>query len=232
MIKILVTSGKGGTGKTTIATTIARKLKDSGLRVGILDIDIDTPNLPEMLNITERDLELSDEGIIPKLQDGIEVMSIGFMINSDIAVLWNGDRRAMAITQMMTKVDWTCDVLIIDSPPGTGEELLTIVEKFKPEGIIIVTTSHKASISDIKRTLAMLTLLKAESTVIGIIKNMHYIYCANCNIKTMLFEGELDADIEEKVIATLPYHNETIGAQEDFNIQLEPVIKHITDMVV
>lgn len=232
MIKILVTSGKGGTGKTTIAVSIAKKLKDSGLRVGILDIDVDTPNLPEMLNITERDLELSDEGIIPKVQDGIQVMSIGFMINSDIAVMWNGDRRAMAITQLMTKVDWTCDVLIIDSPPGTGEELLTIVEKFKPEGIIIVTTSHKASIADIKRTFAMLRLLKAESAVIGIIKNLSYIYCANCEHKTMLFEGELDSEIEDKVIATLPYLNETIAAQEDFDVQLEPVIHHITDMVV
>ncbi len=205
MKKILVCSGKGGTGKTTISVNLAKALKDSGFRVGILDVDVDCPNIPEMMNITERDLELSDNGIVPKLVDEIEVMSIGLVASTDIAIMWDANRRAMSIHQMINKVDWTCDVLIIDSSPGTSDEVKTVISKFNPDGIIIVTTNHKASISDVKRTLAMIDVLGVGNKLIGIIKNMTYIICTKCGEKMNLFESEKDQEIEELVIGTVPY---------------------------
>jgi len=205
MKKILIASGKGGVGKTTIAIHIAERLAKTGISVGLLDIDIDTPNIPEFLGISDRDLKLTEEGIEPKLINKIEVMSIGFVADTGLAIMWDGSRRAMAIDQMMTHVDWKCDVLVIDSPPGTGEELITIVEKFKPDGIIIVTTNHKASIADVKRTITMINRLNSGDKIIGIIKNMTYIRCYECDNIIDLFESEKDEEIDKYIIAELPY---------------------------
>lgn len=205
MKKILVCSGKGGVGKTTISVVLSRILNDCGYKVGILDVDIDTPNVPEFMNVIDRDVCLSDIGIVPKNIDGIEMMSVGLMADSGIAVMWGGDRRAMAIDQMINKVDWSCEALIIDSPPGTTDEVMTVIKKFNPDGIIIVTTNHKASIADVKRTLSMIKILESSKRVIGIVKNMTYITCAHCGNETTLFENGVDEEIDRLVIAELPY---------------------------
>lgn len=226
MKKILVCSGKGGVGKTTITISIAELLAKSGFKVGILDVDIDTPNLPEFTGIEDRDLDLSENGIVPKLtKDGIEIMSVGFMADTSLAVMWNGERRSMAIDQMINKVDWTCDVLVIDSPPGTTEELMTVISKFSPDVIVIVTTNHKASVADVKRTLAMIKLLNAESKVIGIIKNMVYYICAKCGEKTLLFDGDKDNEIDKKTIAEIPW----VKDNEKIDEYLENAVTIISD---
>lgn len=205
MKKILVMSGKGGVGKTTISVGITRALALRGYKVGILDVDIDTPNLPEFMNINERDVELSDTGIMPKFVDGIEMMSVGFMADNDLAIMWDGNRRSMVIDQMITKVDWNCEVLIIDSPPGTTEEVMTVIKKFKPDGIIIVSTDEKATISDVKRTLAMIKLLEASKKILGIVKNGTYIKCTSCGEKLRLHDGSYDISIDKLVLDEVPY---------------------------
>ena len=206
MKKVLICSGKGGVGKTTITIAVARLLAKSGFRVGILDVDIDTPNLPEFTGILDRDLDLSEDGIVPKeTEDKIEIMSVGFMADTSLAVMWNGERRSMAIDQMINKVDWTCDVLVIDSPPGTTEELMTVISKFSPDAIVIVTTNHKASVADVKRTLAMIKILNSEDSIVGIVKNMSYYICTKCGEKMFLFDGDKDEVIDSMTIAEIPF---------------------------
>ncbi len=226
MKKLLIASDKGGVGKTTMTIKIAKMLSDIH-NVGILDIDIENPNTPEIMNIEERDVELSDEGIVPKLVDNIEVMSIGLMVNTDIAVLWSGERRVMAIDQLMNKVDWQCDVLVIDTPAGTGDEIKSIISKFNPDGIIIVTTNHKASISGAKRTLAMINVLGVRKKLIGIIKNMTYINCTACGAKSVIFDSGKDEEIDNLVIAEVPYVNqeeEMTDFLSDAVIRIEEVL--------
>ncbi len=226
MKKVLIASGKGGVGKTTITVAIAKMLAKSGFRVGILDIDIDTPNIPEFTSIEDRDLDLSENGIIPKLtEDGIEIMSVGFMADTSLAIMWNGERRSMAIDQMINNVDWTCDVLVIDSPPGTTEELMTVISKFSPDAIVIVSTNHKASVADVKRTLAMIKILKAENKVVGIVKNMVSILCAKCNEKILLFDGDSDEEIDKMTIAEIPW----IKDGENIDGYLENAVTIISD---
>jgi len=204
MNKILVMSGKGGVGKSTISVGITKALALRGYKVGILDIDIDTPNIPEFMGVEDRDVELSDTGIMPKQVDGIEMMSTGFMADNSLAIMWTGDRRSMAIDQMMNKVDWTCEVLIIDSPPGTTEEVMSVIKKYKPDGIIIVSTDEKATISDVKRTLAMIRILESSKKILGIVKNGSYIMC-KCGEELRLHSGANDSEIDKLVIDEIPY---------------------------
>ncbi len=204
MKKILVTSGKGGVGKTTIAVSIAKALAARGYKVGILDVDLDCPNLPEQMNIMERDIELSDEGILPKYIDDIQMMSIGFLANTDLAIMWDSNRKAMVIDQLVNKVDWTCEILIIDSPPGTTEEVMTVIKKFKPDGIVIVSTDDKATVSDVKRTLAMIRILESSKKIIGVILNGTHINCV-CGEKLRLHSGANDPDINKLILDDIPY---------------------------
>ncbi len=223
MKRILVCSGKGGVGKTTLAIGIAKEIQKQGRKVGILDIDIDTPNIPEFMNI-DRKVKLSDAGIEPRLVDDIEIMSIGLLIDTSIAVMWDGSRRSMAIEQLMNKVNWTCDVLIIDSPPGTTEEVMTIIKNFTPEAIFLVTTGHKASISDIERTLTMIDVLDARKKFKGIIMNMSHILCAECGHKTKLFDdGDLE-HLEDEILTKIPYC-------DDISPYLEPVTEEIMKVI-
>lgn len=231
MKKILVMSGKGGVGKSTIAVAITKALAARGYMVGILDIDVDTPNIPEFMGITDRDVELSETGIMPKWVDGIEVMSTGLMADNSLAIMWGGDRRTMVLDQMITKVDWTCEVLLIDSPPGTTEEVMTIIKKYKPEGIIIVSTDEKATISDVKRTLAMIKLLESSKKILGIVKNGSYIICAKCGEELRLHSGANDEDIDKLVIDEVPYILPIDSENDKVENYLENTISKIIEVI-
>lgn len=230
MKKILVASGKGGSGKTTISVAITKGLALRGYKVGILDIDIDTPNLPEFMGVIERDVELSDTGILPKYVDGIEMMSVGFMADNTLAIMWGGDRRSMVIDQMINKVDWNCEVLIIDSPPGTTEEVMTVIKKFKPDGIIIVSTDEKATISDVKRTLAMIRILESSKKVIGIVKNGTYIKCM-CGEVLRLHSGADDTEVDRLVIDEVPYILPINSEKEKVEDYLNETIDRIVGVI-
>lgn len=231
MKKFLVMSGKGGVGKTTVSVAITKALAFRGYNVGILDIDIDTPNLPEFMNINERDVELSETGIMPKYVDGIEMMSVGFMADNDLAIMWDGNRRTMVIDQMINKVDWSCEVLIIDSPPGTTEEVMTVIKKYKPDGIIIVSTDEKATISDVKRTLAMVKLLGSSNKVLGIVKNGTYIICNNCGESIRLHDGTNDPDIDKLVLDEVPYILPINLNKEKVEYNLDKTIEKIIEVI-
>ncbi len=231
MKKILVMSGKGGVGKSTISVAITKALALRGYKVGILDIDIDTPNIPEFMGINERDVDLSDTGILPKYIDGIEMMSVGFMADNSLAIMWGGDRRSMVIDQMITKVDWACEVLIIDSPPGTTEEVMTVIKKFKPDGIIIVSTDEKATISDVKRTLAMIKLLESSNKILGVVKNGSYIICPKCNEELRLHSGANDPEIDKLVLDEVPYILPSDSDTERVENYLDKTINKIIEVI-
>lgn len=230
MKKILIMSGKGGVGKTTISVAITRALAARGYKVGLLDVDIDTPNIPEAMNINEYDVELSESGIMPKFVDGIEVMSVGFMADNSLAIMWNGDRRSMVIDQMVNRVDWTSEVLIIDSPPGTTEEVMTVINKFKPDGIILVATDDKATVSDVKRSLAMIRILKSSDKILGIVENCTHIIC-KCGEIHRLYSGFHDVEIDKLVIDEVPYILPVNSGDDKIENYLDNTINKILEVI-
>lgn len=231
MKKILVMSGKGGVGKSTIAVAITKALAARGYKVGILDVDIDCPNLPEFMGVTDRDVELSETGIMPKWVDGIEMMSIGFVADNTLAIMWQSDRRSMAIDQMITKVDWSCEVLVIDSPPGTTDEVMSVVKKYKPDGIVIVSTDESATISDVKRTLAMIRLLESSKKILGIVKNGSYINCAKCGEELRLHSGANDPEIDRLTIDEVPYILPVNSESDRIEDHLDKTIAKIIEVI-
>jgi len=171
--KILVLSGKGGVGKTTIAVNLALSLALSGKKTGILDADIHGPNVPKMLALEEEKLQFSGNFIIPVEHDSkLKVMSLGFMINQKDSVIWRGPMKHNLIKQFIEDVDWgELDYLIIDFPPGTGDEQISTAQLIgKVSGSVIVSTPQKVAILDSVRTIDFCK--KMNIPICGILENM------------------------------------------------------------
>jgi ATP-binding protein involved in chromosome partitioning len=183
---IAVASGKGGVGKSTTALNLALGLRDLGLRVGLLDADIYGPSVPRLTGIREKP-ELNDERkMIPIERFGIAVMSIGFLVEEDTAMIWRGPMVMSAITQMLRDVVWgTLDVLVVDMPPGTGDAQLTLAQNVPLKGAIIISTPQDLSLIDARRGLAMFR--KVNVPVLGIVENMSYFQCPHCGTKSDIF---------------------------------------------
>ena len=178
MKKIMVCSGKGGVGKTTISVALAKSLSMAGKKVALVDCDIDTPNIPDFMNIKQ---EVGvGESIKPIVRDNIEMISIGFIIKESDFVSWPSQRRGMAVQQLIDTIDWSdnIDYMVIDTPPGTSDEIEYVSMSLKPDYIFIISTPHDASISDVKRTISMLDSCGVEIT--GIVMNMVTIVCPDC----------------------------------------------------
>ena len=173
---IAVASGKGGVGKSTTALNLALGLRDLGLRVGLLDADIYGPSVPRLTGIREKP-ELNDERkMIPIMRFGLAIMSIGFLVEEDTAMIWRGPMVMSAITQMLRDVAWgTLDVLVVDMPPGTGDAQLTLAQNVPLKGAIIISTPQDLSLIDARRGLAMFK--KVNVPVLGIVENMSYFQC-------------------------------------------------------
>lgn len=176
---IAVVSGKGGVGKSTVAANLALALKDRGAKVGLMDADIYGPSQHIMFGIRgERPLMKDDGGkgkILPIEKFGIQVMSIGLLIDEKQAVVWRGPMASSAIRQFVTDVDWgELDYLIIDMPPGTGDIHLTIVQTVPVTGVIVVTTPQLVALADAKKGIAMFGQAQLKVPVIGLVENMSY----------------------------------------------------------
>ncbi len=183
---IAVASGKGGVGKSTTALNLALGLRDLGLRVGLLDADIYGPSVPRLTGIREKP-ELNDERkMIPIERFGLAVMSIGFLVEEDTAMIWRGPMVMSALTQMLRDVVWgTLDVLVVDMPPGTGDAQLTLAQNVPLKGAIIVSTPQDLSLIDARRGLAMFK--KVNVPVLGIVENMSYFQCPHCGTRSDIF---------------------------------------------
>jgi ATP-binding protein involved in chromosome partitioning len=183
---IAVASGKGGVGKSTTALNLALGLRDLGLRVGLLDADIYGPSVPRLTGIRQKPELNADKKMIPIVRFGLAIMSIGFLVEEDTAMIWRGPMVMSAITQMLRDVAWgQLDVLVVDMPPGTGDAQLTLAQNVPLKGAIIISTPQDLSLIDARRGLAMFK--KVNVPVLGIVENMSYFQCPNCGTRSDIF---------------------------------------------
>jgi ATP-binding protein involved in chromosome partitioning len=183
---IAVASGKGGVGKSTTALNLALGLRDLGLRVGLLDADIYGPSVPRLTGIREKPQLNADKKMIPIMRFGLAIMSIGFLVEEDTAMIWRGPMVMSAITQMLRDVVWgTLDVLVVDMPPGTGDAQLTLAQNVPLKGAVIISTPQDLSLIDARRGLAMFK--KVNVPVLGIVENMSYFQCPHCGTRSDIF---------------------------------------------
>ena len=183
---IAVASGKGGVGKSTTALNLALGLRDLGLRVGLLDADIYGPSVPRLTGIREKPALNADKKMIPIQRFGLAIMSIGFLVEEETAMIWRGPMVMSAITQMLRDVAWgTLDILVVDMPPGTGDAQLTLAQNVPLKGAVIISTPQDLSLIDARRGLAMFK--KVNVPVLGIVENMSYFQCPQCGTRSDIF---------------------------------------------
>jgi ATP-binding protein involved in chromosome partitioning len=183
---IAVASGKGGVGKSTTALNLALGLRDLGLRVGLLDADIYGPSVPRLTGIHEKPQLDENRKMIPIQRFGLSIMSIGFLVEEDTAMIWRGPMVMSAITQMLRDVAWgTLDILVVDMPPGTGDAQLTLAQNVPLKGAVIISTPQDLSLIDARRGLAMFR--KVNVPVLGIVENMSYFQCPECGTRSDIF---------------------------------------------
>jgi ATP-binding protein involved in chromosome partitioning len=184
---IAVAAGKGGVGKSTVATNLAAALATEGAQVGILDADVFGPSVPQMMGEPEVAAGMASEtAMTPAVHHGIKVMSVGFFVERGAAVMWRGPMIHKLLTQFMEDVDWgELDYLIVDLPPGTGDTQLSLAQLVPVTGAVMVTTPQEVSIIDVEKALAMWT--KVEVPVLGIIENMSYFACPKCGHHEEIF---------------------------------------------
>jgi Mrp family chromosome partitioning ATPase/NifU-like protein involved in Fe-S cluster formation len=188
--KIMVLSGKGGVGKSTVAVNLATALMMSGKRVGLLDVDIHGPSIPTMLGLEREMIHGSEEGFLPIDLGGMKVMSIGFLLrNQDDAVIWRGPLKMGIIKQFLKDVDWgDLDYLIIDSPPGTGDEPLSVCQLIEQlDGAVIVTTPQKVAAVDVRKSITFCRQLQLP--VLGVVENMSGFVCPKCGEVTHILRS-------------------------------------------
>lgn len=189
--KILVLSGKGGVGKSTVSAQLAFGFAARNMDVGLLDVDICGPSIPRMLGLLGQDVHQSSEGWSPVyVDDHLAVMSIGFMLpNQDDAIIWRGPRKNGLIKQFLTDVNWgALDVMLIDTPPGTSDEHLSIVTYLQDsavDGAIIVTTPQEVSLMDVRKEINFCR--KVNLPVIGVVENMSGYACPKCGHEESVF---------------------------------------------
>lgn len=183
---IAIASGKGGVGKSTITIMLAKSLQKLGAKVAILDADIYGPSMPRMLGDYGKPGSPDNKSFTPVNADGIQSMSLGYMIDEESPAIWRGSMITRALMQMVEETRWNdVDYLLIDLPPGTGDIQLTMVQKIPVTATIIVTTPQDISMIDAQKAFKMFE--KVEIPVLGIIENMSTFTCPNCNHESHIF---------------------------------------------
>lgn len=183
---IAIASGKGGVGKSTVAANLALALKEKGCSAGLLDLDLYGPSVPMMFGQHKPTKSVSDEGILPAMKFGIQLMSLGFFVDTRSAIIWRGPLVSRAVEQLLNDVIWKkMDYLIIDLPPGTGDVQLSLVQKIALSGAIIVTTPQDLALADVTRGINMFE--KVNVPLVGIVENMSYFLCPECGHRSHIF---------------------------------------------
>ena len=212
-----VMSGKGGVGKSTVSSLIAKELKDKGYKVGILDADITGPSIPRLLQIDKKRAAANDKGIIPvETEDGIKVISLNLLMeDEDKPVIWRGPIISGIVQQFWTDVIWgELDYLIIDMPPGTGDVALTVMQSIPITGLVIVSVPQDMVSMIVAKAINMAKRLNIP--VLGVVENMSYVMCPDCDKKIRIFDGE-----------------NTSSFLEEYNLNLLgelPMVKDIADL--
>ena len=205
---IAIASGKGGVGKSTIATNLAISLSKNNLKVGILDGDIYGPSQPRLMGINNSKPSTNENGKInPIIKYGIKCMSIGLLIDENRPIIWRGPMVQGALEQLLKDVDWgNLDILIVDMPPGTGDAQLTLSQRVKLSGAIIISTPQDIALIDAKKGLNMFR--KVEVPIIGIIENMSFFECPSCHkIENIFGNGgakKIAEELDVKFLGEIP----------------------------
>ncbi len=214
---IAISSGKGGVGKTTVATNLAVALARTGARVGLMDADIYGPNVPRMMGVNAPP-PVVDNRIKPLEAHGVKVMSLGFLVERDQPAIWRGPIVMKIIVQFLQDVDWgELDYFLVDMPPGTGDAQLSLVQATHVHGAVIVTTPQAVAVGDALRGARMFQ--RVGVPVLGIVENMSYFLCGHCGKPTPLFGTgggkELAQELGIPLLGEIPiYPNVRVGGDE------------------
>jgi ATP-binding protein involved in chromosome partitioning len=219
--KIMVMSGKGGVGKTTVAVNLAVSLAERGYRTGLLDADLHGPNIPKMLGIENRRLSGSDAGIVPiPITDNLNVISMAYLLEDpDTPVIWRGAMKHGVIRQFLGEVNWgDLDYLVVDLPPGTGDEPLSVAQLIgNADGSVIVTTPQDVALLDSRKSVNF--SLKLGVPVLGIVENMSGFTCPHCGTEIDLFKtggGERAAgEMGVPFLGRIPLDSEIMAGGDD-----------------
>ncbi|MBN2041471.1 MAG: Mrp/NBP35 family ATP-binding protein [Spirochaetes bacterium] len=244
--KLIVLSGKGGVGKSTVAVNLAVNLSLKGYKTGLLDVDIHGPSVPTMLGLENHKLGNDGEKIMPvKFNENMKAISIGFMLEKpEDAVIWRGPLKYNAIKQFASDVNWgELDYLIVDSPPGTGDEPLSVCQIIKPDAAIVVTTPQDVALTDVRKSITFCNHVNIP--IRGVIENMSGFTCPHCGKTVDIFKkggGErisremnvpflgsipIEIDIMEKGDSGNPFMNNHRGESESVKA-FEKIISKIT----
>jgi len=188
--KIVILSGKGGVGKSTVSVNLATALTILGKRIGLLDVDIHGPSIPTMLGLEQATPKGCEDGLLPVEIEGLKVMSMGFLLkNQDDAIIWRGPLKAKVIEQFLGDVVWgDLDYLIIDSPPGTGDEPLSVCQLIgRLDGAVVVTTPQRVAAVDVRKSITFCRHIHVP--VLGVIENMSGFVCPKCGEVTQILRS-------------------------------------------
>lgn len=196
---IAVASGKGGVGKSTTTANLATALARMGARVGVLDADLYGPSQPTMFGVADGKPDQRDGKLVPVVADsGVQVMSIGFLVDTDQAVVWRGPMLSQALQQLLFQSEWDdVDYLFIDLPPGTGDIQLTLSQKIPVTGSVVVTTPQDIALIDAKKAVDMFQ--KVNIPIFGVLENMSVHICSNCGHSEAIFGSDGGKDLAAKL---------------------------------
>jgi ATP-binding protein involved in chromosome partitioning len=208
--KIAILSGKGGVGKSALTIMLSLIFAKNGYKVGVLDADASGPSIPKMLGLKDKNPTIENGKILPiKSEEGIKVISIEFFLKSETTpVIWRGPLKAKLINQFFSQTNWEdTDILLIDLPPGTGDEALTIAQSIKVDGAIIVTIPSEVSKFVVKKAVSFAKELNMP--ILGIVENMHGLICEKCNEEIEFFSGnageEISKELEIEFLGAIPF---------------------------
>ena len=209
-------SGKGGVGKSTVTALIAKKLNKMGYKVGILDSDITGPSIPRLMNLQNQRAKSNGKDIYPiESKEGIKTMSINYMVdNENQPIVWKGPMVGNAVKQFYSDVIWgELDYLLIDMPPGTGDVALTVMQSIPISGVVMVSVPQDMISMIVAKAVNMAKMLNIK--VLGVVENMSYIQCPDCDKKIKLFEGEETekflSEMDLKLLGELPMRKEIVN---------------------
>lgn len=215
---ILVSSGKGGVGKSTVSVNLAMAMHKLGKRVGVLDADVFGPSLPTLMNLSGEPRISQDGKLLPLTNYGVQTMSMGYMIKPDNPVVWRGLMVMKAMQQLLFDVKWdNLDVLVVDMPPGTGDTQLSIGQQVKVDGAVIVSTPQDVALIDAVKGIAMFEKMKIP--ILGLVQNMSYYICSNCSHEAHIFGTDgakrVAAERGLKTLGSIPLSEEICANSDD-----------------
>ncbi len=220
--KILVMSGKGGVGKSTVSVNLALGLAKKGHKVGLMDVDLHGPDVVRMLNLKGKvEPPTTENALVPPLKynDNLKVVSLEYMMNDrDEAIIWRGPLKIQAIRQFVADMDWgELDYLIIDAPPGTGDEPLSVAQTIPNVKAVVVTTPQKVALADVRKSINFCKVVNVD--IVGVVENMSGFVCPHCNETVDIFKTgggeEIAREFELAFLGRVPMDPKVVIAGDD-----------------